>query len=351
MIITSIFNPTLTRIVITSIILGFLAGSFGVFIVIKKQALVGDSLAHAALPGVVLAYMIFDTKSLEILLLGAAASAVVSMIILNIIKKYSKIKSDATLALILSGMFGLGIVLKHILQQSGGVGAAGVSTFIYGETASILLKDMYIIIGVFLFVNLLIALFWKEIKLSTFNPEFFNTIGFNSKIVDGLFSILIVIVVVSGIQMVGVVLISAILIAPAVAARQWSHRLSINFIVAGIIGALSGFTGALIGDYFILPAGPTIILVLSSVVLISLLFSPIKGVIIKAILDFRYKKNIDNYKYLINLYYEKKCNPTEEKVKTFLEEGFIYQSKNQMVLTDKGISKVKSIIKDNQVWV
>ena len=162
-------TPSLTRVLITSLFLGFLAGSFGVFIVLKKQALVGDSLAHAALPGVVITFLIFQTKRLEFLLIGAAISGIIAIFILNMVKKYSKIKNDATLAIILAGFFGLGRALLSVVQRRGGSGSAGLEQFIFGQTATILLKDMYLIIGVAVFTNILIALFWKELKLSIFN--------------------------------------------------------------------------------------------------------------------------------------------------------------------------------------
>lgn len=338
-------TPSLQRVLITSIVLGFLAGSFGVFIVLKKQALVGDSLAHAALPGVVITYILFQTKSLEILLLGAAISGVIAIFLFNIIKKHSKIKNDATLALILAGFFGLGRLLLSVVQRSSGAGSAGLNNFIFGQTATILLKDMFLILAITIVINIIVVLFWKELKLQTFNNDYFNSLGFNSKVINVLFSILIVLVVVAGIQMIGIVLISALLIAPAVAARQWSHRLSINFITAGLIGAISGLVGVFIGDSLSLPPGPTIIVVLSTIVLISLLFAPKNGVIIKQIKQYNYRKLVKKYGILLNLYQDETCPDKDEcKLEPLVESGHVLFKNNQYILSDIGLAKVNMIL-------
>lgn len=343
-------TPSLTRVLITSVVLGFLAGSFGVFIVLKKQALIGDSLAHAALPGIVISFLVFGSKRLEILLIGAFISGIVAIILFNIIKKYSKIKNDATLAIILAGFFGLGRLLLSIVQSSPlGAGAAGLEDFIFGQTATILLKDMYLIVLISVLVNIFVLLLWKEFKLSTFNSEYFNTLGFNSKIVNSIFSILIVLVVVAGIQMIGIVLISSLLIAPAVAARQWSHKLSINFVTAGLLGAVSGLIGVLIGDYYSLPPGPTIIVVLSLIVLVSLLLAPKNGVLAKTIKDLVYKHRIKKYSMLVSIYRKDSANLNIEKVDEFIEDGLLSYHNKQYILTDKGIIKVRQIlgVRDN----
>lgn len=338
-------TPSLTRVLVTSLFLGFLAGSFGVFIVLKKQALVGDSLAHAALPGVVITFLLFQTKRLEFLLIGAAISGIIAIFILNMVKKYSKIKNDATLAIILAGFFGLGRALLSVVQRRGGSGSAGIEQFIFGQTATILLKDMYLIIGVAVFTNILIGLFWKELKLSIFNPEFFETLGFNSKIIDYVFSVLIVLVVIAGIQMVGIVLISALLIAPAVTARQYSHRLSINFFVAGIIGSISSILGVLVADHYSLPPGPTIIVILSVIVISSILFAPKNGIVIKSFKTLKYRKQLSKYTELVNFYYDNiEDISVRPELEFYLSEGLIEHRENDYLLTNKGLLKVQEVI-------
>ncbi|MGI6787572.1 MAG: metal ABC transporter permease [Acholeplasmataceae bacterium] len=337
-------TPALSRVLITSVVLGFLAGSFGVFIVLKKQALVGDAIAHSALPGVVLTFIIFQSKSLEILLIGAALSGFLSILIFNFIKKYSKIKNDATLAILLAGFFGFGRMLLSLVQRSNNAGAAGLESFIFGQAATILLKDMYLTITTAVLVNVVIMLFWKELKIHIFNPEYFKSLGFNSRFLDIIFSILIVIVVVSGIHMVGVVLISALLVAPAVAARQWHHKFSINYLLAGIIGSVSGFMGVLLADHLNLPPGPMIIVVLSVITILSLLLSK-KGIIIKTINNIKYHYYVKKYVDLIRFYHSEEV--ADDKLNKLFEQKYLNKIDDKYYLSDLGIEKVNLIIGDN----
>ncbi|HHT82060.1 MAG TPA: metal ABC transporter permease [Acholeplasmataceae bacterium] len=336
-------TPALSRVLVTSIVLGFLAGSFGVFIVLKKQALVGDTIAHSALPGVVLTFILFNSKELEILLIGAIFTGFISILLFNFIKKHSKIKNDATLAILLAGFFGLGRMMLSVVQSSNNAGASGLESFIFGQAATILLKDMFLTIVVAVVVNIVITLLWKELKIQIFNPEYFNSIGFNSRLVDIIFSVLIVLVVVAGIQMVGVVLISAMLIAPAVAARQWSHRLCINYLLAGLIGSLSGLAGVLLADHYNLPPGPMIIVVLTSVTLLSLLFSK-NGVVIKTIKQIRYRYYLKKYAELVRFYHDEEL--TKEELQQLLEKNYLIFDDNKYQMSKLGCEKVNLIIGD-----
>lgn len=336
-------TPALSRVLITSVVLGFLAGSFGVFIVLKKQALVGDTIAHSALPGVVLTFVIFSSKELEVLLIGAIITGFLSILLFNFIKKYSKIKNDATLAILLAGFFGLGRMLLSVVQRSNNAGTAGLESFIFGQAATILLKDMYLTIGVAVVVNLVIILLWKELKVQIFNSEYFDSLGFKSRALDIIFSVLIVLVVVAGIQMVGVVLISAMLIAPAVAARQWNHRLSINYIIAGLIGAISGFIGVIIADQLNLPPGPMIIVVLTSITLFSLLFSK-SGVIVKTIKQIRYQYYLKKYAELVRFYHDEELS--NDELKELVDKEYLYLINDKYEISKLGIKKVNLIIGD-----
>lgn len=372
----NLYLPIFAKISITIALLGFVTGALGVFIVLKKQALVGDAIAHSSLPGVMLAYLIFNQRRLEILIIGAMIFAIISMALFNFIKKYSKIKNDAILAIILSGMFGLGIALYEIVKIIPGSGKAGLVSYIYGQTATILNKDMYMLIGINIFVLLVVILLWKEFKLSIFNEEFGQTLGFSNRLINSLLGFITVIVVVSGIEMVGVVLISALLIAPAVSARQWSDRLSVNVILAGFIGAGSGALGAYMGNELSIPPGPAIIIVLSIVVVFSLFFAPKKGIVSKNIRNNIYKRKVKKYGTLINIYngnsvsterqtkrvknnrsYNYKDlarlgytgkDQAQEEIYILLEEDLITIENNSYHITEQGLNKVRSLLKEGR---
>ncbi len=336
---------TLTIVLIGTMVLGMISGMLGVFVVLRRQALIGDALSHAALPGIMIAYLLIGVRSLEVLLIGAFISASIAMLLLNVIKKYTTIKFDASMALILSGFFGVGQVLLSHIQKSGAASQAGLSRFIFGQAATMLRGDVFIIIGVAFAVLVLIFLFYKELKLYIFDEAFYKALGLNEKLASTLLTMLVVIVIVIGIRMVGVILMSALIIAPSVASRQLSDRFFINVILSGIIGALSGAVGTyLSATRANLPTGPMITVVLGTLVLFVLMFSPKHGLLKRHIQVNVYKYRIKKYRKLIHLYEnpdETELNPTEYSY--FLTNDYLKLDYGQIILTEKALKKIRSI--------
>lgn len=262
--------------------LGIVSGVIGSFAVLRKQSLLGDGVSHAALPGVAAAFLITGVKSSGILLLGALLSGLLAALLISVIVKYSKVKFDAALAAVMSGFFGLGTVLLTCAQKLPNAAQSGLSTFIYGQASAMLTNDVILISGLSIVLIGLALLFWKEFKLFCFDRDFSVQSGFSEKKLSLLLSFMTVITVILGIQTVGVVLMSAMLIIPAAAARQWSDRLYINIILAAFFGGFSGVFGALIsglGDG--VPTGPAIVITASAIAVLSLLFAPKRGIVNK----------------------------------------------------------------------
>lgn len=338
-------NYTFIIIALGTMALGLVNGVFGVFLVLKKQALIGDALSHAALPGIVLAFMFTQSKSLIVLLIGASLSAVVAMLVLELIKRFSNIKSDAGLALTLSSFFGFGQVLLLVVQTASDGSAAGLDSFIFGQAATMLKDDVIFIVIAAIIVLFVILLLWKELKLYIFDNEFYQTLGFSYKLLTVVLNILTVIVVTISIKAVGVILMSALLIAPSVASRQASNKLYINVILAGLIGLFSSLIGTMISSNVTnLPTGPVIVVVLCSIVVVSLFFAPKKGIIVKSIKDYTYKKEIINYRTLIHAYYHQGYVTELTSVEGLIKEGYVKKENNTFLLTKKGNLKVEAII-------
>lgn len=338
-------NYTLIVITIGTMMLGLVTGILGVFLTLKKQALVGDSLSHAALPGVVLAFMFTQNKNMLVLIIGAAFSAIVAMIIIELIKRFSIIKYDASLALILSSFFGFGQVLLLVVQTTGSGNAAGLDSFIFGQAATMLITDVYIIMVASLLILFFVILFYKEFKLYLFNQEHYETMGFNKRFTTALLNVLVVISVTISIRTVGVILMSALIIAPAVAARQWSDRLYINLLLAGIIGSLSAAVGVNISSNVTnLPTGPVIVVVLTTVVLITLLIAPKRGLIINYIKDKKHKHQIKKYSDLIHAYHHDGIVMVNDNKDYFVLKGYVEMINDDYQITKLGNKKVESII-------
>ncbi len=255
--------------------LGIVSGVVGSYAVLRKQSLVGDVMSHAALPGIVLAFIIVGVKDQLPIFIGAALSAVLAVFLINLITSNSRIKTDSAMGMALSVFFGLGLVLLTYAQRMPDANQAGLDKFLFGQAEALVEKDVLVIGVTGLFALLVVGLFWKEFKLLCFDPDFGGTMGFSMKSLDLLVTAVIVSAIVIGLQTVGVVLMSSMLIAPAVAARQWTGNMGSMVILAALIAAVSGVTGvALSAGLENVPTGPAVIVCVSLIAFFSVLFSP-----------------------------------------------------------------------------
>jgi manganese/zinc/iron transport system permease protein len=275
-----IFNYTLRNIALGSALLGIISGVLGCFAVLRRQALLGDAMAHAALPGIVLAFMLTGLRESLVLLVGAALAGWLAALLLLLIIRQTRIKEDSALGIVLSVFFGFGMLLLAAVQRQPDAAQAGLSKFLFGQAASLVAGDVLVMAVLGAVALLFVGLFWKEFKLLSFDPDFAAAVGFPTRVLDVGLTALTVLAIVIGLQTVGVVLMSAMLIAPAVAARQWTNRLSTMVLLSAIFGAGAGVAGALISATGRgIATGPTIVLCISAVVLVSLLLAPGRGLL------------------------------------------------------------------------
>lgn len=271
---------TFQTVALGSAMLGVISGVLGSFAVLRKQSLLGDGVSHASLPGVVMAFLLTGSKNTEILLLGALVTGLMATFLMIGIVRHSRIKFDSALALVMSVFFGLGLVLLTYSQKVPNANQAGLNRFIYGQASTLLQRDITLMAVCGAVLILLVILFWKEFKLFSFDPEFAGTLGFATGKLNALLSFLIVLAIIIGLQTVGVVLMSAMLIAPAAAARQWSNRLWVMVVLAAVFGAVSGVIGTLFSSAVPgLPTGPVIVVCVTVIAVLSLLFAPGRGII------------------------------------------------------------------------
>ncbi len=277
---TMLQSYTTQMVLLGTALLGLAGGIAGTFAVLRKESLIGDGLSHAALPGVVLAFLLTGIKDIEVLITGAALSSIAAAWLITITVENSKIKFDGALATILSAFFGLGMVLLTYIQSLNNAGQAGLSKFIFGQAATILARDVYITSVAAIIIMILTALFWKELKLISFDLEYARTLQIPVTFTIILYRALLIMTIIIGIQSVGAILISSLLIAPAVGARQWTDKLGTMCILAGVFGMSSAIGGTLWSTTVSkLPTGPAIIVILSISVLLSLLLAPNRGLL------------------------------------------------------------------------
>lgn len=311
---TILQSYTTQMVLLGTALLGLASGIAGTFAVLRKESLIGDGLSHAALPGVVIAFLLTGIKDIEVLITGAALSSITAAWLITITVENSKIKFDGALATILSAFFGLGMVLLTYLQSLNNAGQAGLSKFIFGQAATILARDVYITSAAALIIIVLTALFWKELKLISFDVEYAKTLQIPVTFTLILYRSLLIMTIIIGIQSVGAILISSLLIAPAVGARQWTNKLGTMCILAGFFGMVSAIGGTIWSTTVQkLPTGPAIIVILSVIVLLSLIFAPNRGIL------WQYRKNKQSKRALLSE--TARISPANLQQKIYRAEG------------------------------
>ena len=272
-------------------LLGASSGMIGAFAVLRKRALTGDALSHAALPGLCLAFLALGEKNLLAMLLGALASGIIGIAIISALGRWTRVKDDAAIGTVLSVFFGLGIVLVTYIQHLPDVGSkAGLTSYIFGKTAGMVRGDVYIILAAALACLAIVIFLYKEFQLVSFDGGFAQSLGWPVFGVDLLLMSLVAAAVVIGLPNVGVVLISALLIMPGASARFWTDRLGSLLVLAGIFGLGTGAIGTILSATFEqLPAGPIIVLTGTALFLISLLFGTRRGALARWIAHRRFQ--------------------------------------------------------------
>lgn len=272
-------DPNVRLVVLGMLFISLSSSLVGSFAFLQKKSLVGDAVAHSLLPGIAIAFMISGSKNPWVLILGALISGWVSILIMDFLTKRSKIKTDTSIALVLSVMFGLGILLLTHIQHSDFGNQSGLDKFLFGKAASLTLIDIQAFGLVTAVIVVLVGVFYREFKLLSFNYEFAQAIGMPVKALSFLMNTLLVLAITTGIQAVGVVLMAALLIAPAAAAKIWTYSLSKMILIAMGFALFSSLLGSFVSyTYINMPTGPWIVVILTFFTVMSLLFAPKRGV-------------------------------------------------------------------------
>ncbi len=365
-------DPNTQWVLFGTVLLGIASGVLGSFSLLRKQSLIGDAMAHAALPGVCIAFLIYGSKSLLWFIVGAAVAGFISTWLIHVIVKMSRVKEDSAIGIVLSVFFGFGIVLLTYIQNESTGNKSGLDDFIFGQAASLVRADVILISSISIVLLFITALFFKEFKVITFDPAFAKGLGIPVKWLDSLLILMIVLAVVIGLQAVGVVLMAAMLITPAIAARYWTDRLSLMIIISGAIGAISGGVGTLISTTMRgLPTGPLIIVAATIIFLISLVFAPKKGLLAAFIKHMKMRKKTAVQQFLLSLYdlseqrsfgqqsldinevftrRKIQANLHSYVMKELENKGFIQVEKNQVSLTDKGLEVAYELTVEQRLY-
>ncbi|TVR82604.1 MAG: metal ABC transporter permease [Rhodospirillales bacterium] len=284
MLVDLLSSQIVRTVMLGAALVGGLSGMIGVFAVLRRQSLLSDTISHAALPGVCLGFLLVGGRDLGAVMGGALFTGMVAAMSVLAIGRLTPLKTDAQLGIVLSVYFAIGVVLLSVIQAMGGGSRVGIATFLFGQAAALSVHDVRILGAVFIVAALFLLTLWKEIKLVTFDPLTAEALGLPVRHIELGLTVLLALTIVAGLQMAGVVLMVAVLIAPAVAARQWVGNLGAMTIVSMLIGAFAGAGGALISATGRgLATGPIVVLLACAVVLISILAAPRRGLVWQAL--------------------------------------------------------------------
>lgn len=297
------WTATLRNVLLGATLLGAVSGLVGSFALLRRQSLMGDALAHAALPGVGIAFLLTGSKHPLPILLGAAAAGVLGALLMLAVVRGSRIKPDSAMGIVLSVFFGAGIVLMTVIQRMPQGNKAGLDKFLFGQAATMLPRDVVVIAVLSAAVLGVVLLLYKEFKLLSFDPEFAASLGQPVRALEIALTVLLVVVVVVGLQMVGAILMVAALVVPAAAARQWTERLGTMLVLAVLLGAASGAGGAVVSAAVDkMPTGATIVILSSAVMVLSLLLAPQRGILWRGLRARRLSRRIRCEHLLKDLY-------------------------------------------------
>ncbi|MEQ8471464.1 MAG: iron chelate uptake ABC transporter family permease subunit [Marinoscillum sp.] len=368
----SLQNPNVRYVVLGSVLLSVSSAIVGCFTFLKKKALLGDVVSHAVLPGICISFMVSGTKDPFLLIIGAFLSGWLSIIILDYIVANSKIKEDTATGLSLSVFFGVGILLLTVIQHSGNAAQSGLDSFLFGKAAALVGKDLLAFSIIASIILIVVYLFYKEFELVCFDQEYARSIGVPVKRIELLLTSITVLAVVTGIQAVGVVLMSAMLITPAAAGKFWTNKLSVMLLLASLFGAFSGIAGAYI-SYTApsMPTGPWIVVVLSFIAILSFFFAPEKGILIKLFKQRKIRLQLLEENLLKSFYKIGEINADftaarsneelieirrfstaqfKEGLSRLSNQGFIKKTNGTWSLTNDGLQKGMRVVKLHRLW-
>ena len=365
-----------TRVVVLGVLaLGTSCGYIGSFMLLRKRALMADTVSHSTLPGIALAFLLMvagggDGKWLPGLLLGALLSGLAGMCAVLAVQRWTRIKEDAALGIVLSVFFGVGVSLLGLIQKMSSGSAAGLESFIYGKTASMLAADAMLIGGVGALSLAICGALFKEFTLLCFDPDFATSQGLPVLWLDVVLMSLVVGLTVIGLQAVGLILVIALLIIPPASARFWTESLSVMAVLAALFGGLAGGVGAVLSALAPKwPAGAVIVLANSLLFAVSFTFGSARGLLVRwrerralnrkiarqhllrALYELAEETEIDRVPWALVL---EERSWTARGLRAEVERakrlGLVEESDGVLWLSQAGLVKAARVVRNHRLW-
>jgi len=351
------------RALIASITIGISCGLIGTYIMLRRMSLIGDALAHAVLPGVVVSFMVAG-KSEIALFIGAVVSGIVTVLLIGFVNRNSKIKEDTSIGIIFTGAFALGILLVSQLKQV----HIDLSSYLFGDVLGVSTGDITLSLIIMVVIILCILLFYKQLLLTSFDPTMALTIGISTTLVHYMLMTLLSMSIVAGLQSVGVILIIAMLITPPATAYLLSNNLKKILFLSPMFGTISAVAGLYLSYHFNFASGASIVLVAVALFLLAFLFSPKEGVVTRLFrrraatklvliedvikLSFRFTEETDKTGLTDRIANELGISNSrvESAIRILINKGLIQKTNGSYLLTEDGRKYATRLIRTHRLW-
>lgn len=351
------------RALIASVTIGISCGLIGTYIMLRRMSLIGDALAHAVLPGVVVSFMVAG-KSEIALFIGAVVSGILTVLLIGFVNRNSKIKEDTSIGIIFTGAFALGILLVSQLKQV----HIDLSSYLFGDVLGVSSGDITLSLIIMVVIILCIILFYKQLLLTSFDPTMALTIGISTTLVHYMLMTLLSMSIVAGLQSVGVILIIAMLITPPATAYLLSTSLKKILILSSLFGMISAVIGLYLSYHFNFASGASIVLVAVALFLLAFLFSPKEGVVTKLVrrretskqvliedvikLSYRFARDTGKTELTDKIANELGISNSKvsSAMKTMVSKGLLKADNGSYTLTDDGIAYAKRLVRTHRLW-
>lgn len=368
----SFADPNVRYVVLGNVLLSASAAMVGAFILLQKKALVGDAVSHSVLPGICAAFLFSGSKNTALMLVGAFITGWLALVTIDYIAAKSKLKKDAAIGLVLSVFFGAGMVMMTYIQQSGNAAQSGLDHFIFGKAATLIGTDLVIFSVLAAMLLIAVGLFFKAFALVAFDRPYAEALGYPVRKLDLLLTSLTVLAVVTGITAVGVVLMAAMLVTPAAAARYWTDNIRRMVAIAVAFGVFAGLAGAYISYTApAMPTGPWMVVVSSVIAFLSFFFAPKKGIVPKLYTQRKNQRIIaeentlkmfyhlgeqnshfNGWRDLTELTRTREVNETLLKttLRRLVSRQLLETKGHQWALTDAGYRKAARVVRLHRLW-
>ncbi|MCO6046580.1 metal ABC transporter permease [Aeoliella sp. ICT_H6.2] len=367
--------PMVLRIMVMAVLVNLSCALVGSFLVLRRMSLMGDALSHAVLPGLVVAFLFSGSLSIVPMFIGAVLAGVATTFLTQTLHHYGRLSTDAAMGVVFTSLFALGVVLLKLFGSRVHLDAACVyegSLIMVLDTIRVggleLPRQILVALPVLLVNVLVVAVLWKELKITTFDSALATAIGISAPVMHYTLMTLVALTAVASFQVVGSILVVAMLIIPPAAAQLCVERLGRMVLLSCLIGALVGVLGTLIAVRYDLSPPGTMAVLAGSIYALAAIFSPTGGLAARAWFNYQTSARIVREDILAMLYRVEEYDRSRKiaradaieavgggftarhALRTLVRRGGVTRDEGGLMLTDSGRAQAAQLVRTHRLW-